>query len=194
MARPSQHIDKKLIELGKKRLMKQGVSGLSIRSLCLDSGINLGMFHYYFKSKENYIRILFTTMHEDLRNSWIEESRGLPNSLEKLKKILWENTKILKEQHGTFEPIMKDINIFDDFYVQLCKEIKRKFLAFYNELIDNCKEEGFLKKEVENDKYIAIFTGSVLNYAKIQMHGESEAYYSKVKDFIDELMNKLILK
>lgn len=194
MARPSQNIDKKLLEIGKKRLMSQGISGISIRSMCMESGINLGMFHYYFKSKENYIRILFKSMIDDLNAYWVKESAGLTTYKEKLKKVLFLNAKIMKEERGTMETIIRSIDIFDEFYVQLRKEMHKRFNDFHNEIIDGCKEEGYLQREVDNDKYIAIFSGSVIHYGENCIEEEAEQYYDKLWQFIEDLADFFSLK
>lgn len=194
MARPSKHIDKKLIEIGKKRLMEQGITSISIRSICLESGINLGMFHYYFKSKENYLRILFKGLSDDLQAYWIRESVGLPTSEEKLKKVLLLNTKIMEQFKGVFETIFKDVDIFDDFYRTLAKDLHQKWNTFFADLIDECKKDGYLDKTISTNKLISIIIGGVINFSKFSLEHRKfenrEELYKEIQDIIDLLMLK----
>lgn len=64
MARPSQNIDQRLLEAGMELLPLTGCRGLSARKLTEHAGVNLGMFHYHFRSKDNFIRILLQRLYE----------------------------------------------------------------------------------------------------------------------------------
>lgn len=193
MARPSQNIDKKLIELGKKRMFEHGVSNLSIRSICMDSGINLGMFHYYFKSKENFIRILFKSLNEDLQNYWKAYSADAKTSKEKLKKVLFLNAKLMREQRGVFETLVKDLDFYDDFYIQLGKEMHRLWKVFFIDLMTECKQDGYIDRSIDTDMLLSVLVGSVMNYGKqLLEHSDvsAEVYYSGIQELIDLLMEK----
>ncbi len=193
MARPSQHIDQKLIAAGKKKLIENGLSGISIRSICLESGINLGMFHYYFRSKENFIKILFQGLSDDLQSYWIKESAGLSTSREKLEKVLFMSAKMMKEKKRVFETILKDIDFCDEFYIQLGKDIQRKWGIFYYNLVEDCKKEGFLDKNVDGHVLVAVIAGGMSHYAKGRIdHGNesNEEYYAALKEVFNMLMEK----
>lgn len=56
MSRPSGHVDELLIKAGMELISEKGISGLSIRQVALKAGVNQGMFHYHFKTKEEFAR------------------------------------------------------------------------------------------------------------------------------------------
>ncbi|TFW10268.1 TetR/AcrR family transcriptional regulator, partial [Oxalobacteraceae bacterium OM1] len=64
MARPSQNIDQRLLDAGMALLPQTGCRGLSARMLAEHAGVNLGMFHYHFKTKDNFIRTLLAQVYE----------------------------------------------------------------------------------------------------------------------------------
>ncbi|SHH61464.1 TetR/AcrR family transcriptional regulator [Massilia sp. CF038] len=64
MSRPSQQIDALLIASGMALLPETGCAGLSVRKLTEHAGVNLGMFHYHFKSKDNFIRAVLQRLYE----------------------------------------------------------------------------------------------------------------------------------
>lgn len=66
MNRPSQNIDARLIASGMALLPQTGCAGLSVRKLVEHAGVNLGMFHYHFKNKDNFLRMLLQHMYEDM--------------------------------------------------------------------------------------------------------------------------------
>jgi AcrR family transcriptional regulator len=66
MPRPSRNIDELLLQTGRELLAESGASALSIRRLTRQAGVNLGMFHYHFKSRENFIRTLLQQMYDEM--------------------------------------------------------------------------------------------------------------------------------
>ncbi|MCL1972853.1 MAG: TetR/AcrR family transcriptional regulator [Endomicrobia bacterium] len=192
MSRPSQNLDQKLIELGKEKIVISGVSNLSVRQICLAAGINLGMFYYYFKTKENYIKELFKSLNHDLTAGWLIEAAKLSTSEQKLKKMLMLHAKMMREQRGMIETIIKDINIFDKMYVEIGKELHDARMKIYSDLINECKNDGYLDKNIETEEFIAIFTGSVHTYARIceAYEYDNERYYLSIEKMVDFLMQK----
>lgn len=65
MTRKSTNADKKLLENGYKLLIKNGASKLSIRDVCNKANVNLGMFHYYFGSKNKFIEEILNHIYDD---------------------------------------------------------------------------------------------------------------------------------
>lgn len=66
MARPSQSIDQLLLDAGLALLPLTGCASLSVRRLTEHAGVNLGMFHYHFKSKENFIKAVLQRTYEEM--------------------------------------------------------------------------------------------------------------------------------
>jgi AcrR family transcriptional regulator len=66
MVRPSQKIDQRLLAAGFELLPVTGCRGLSARKLTEHAGVNLGMFHYHFRTKENFIRALLSQTYEQM--------------------------------------------------------------------------------------------------------------------------------
>jgi len=183
MARPSQNIDKKLIEVGKKRLLERGISKLSVRSICIETKINLGMFYYYFKTKENYVKILLQTLSGDLRGYWVKETEWSQNAADKVKKVIFLNAKMVKEKRSIFETIVKDIDFSDTFFINVIKEIRKTWNEFFISLIDECKKEGSLDKDISSDKLAAVIFGGanaflqqsfIDGYSEQEIHDETE--------------------
>jgi AcrR family transcriptional regulator len=66
MPRPSQNVDQRLLDAGLELLPQTGCAGLSVRRLTEHAGVNLGMFHYHFKSKDNFIRTVLQRTYEEM--------------------------------------------------------------------------------------------------------------------------------
>lgn len=65
MARPSSGADAKLKSAGRRLLEENGITGLSVREACRLAGVNTGMFHYYFGSKEEFLQAILKEMYAE---------------------------------------------------------------------------------------------------------------------------------
>src|SRR6186713_2362890 len=64
--RPSRNLDRALLVAGRELFPARGCAGLTVREVADAAGVNLGMFHYHFKSREAYLRALLQTMYEEM--------------------------------------------------------------------------------------------------------------------------------
>jgi AcrR family transcriptional regulator len=66
MPRPSRNVDQLLIEAGRTLLPQTGLRRLSIRAVTERAGVNLGMFHYHFKTKDVFVRAILQQTYNDM--------------------------------------------------------------------------------------------------------------------------------
>jgi AcrR family transcriptional regulator len=64
--RPGRNIEQALLRSGRALYPERGGAGLSVRALTEHAGVNLGMFHYHFRSKENFLRELLQQAYEEM--------------------------------------------------------------------------------------------------------------------------------
>ncbi|HBW23900.1 MAG: hypothetical protein A2X28_06175 [Elusimicrobia bacterium GWA2_56_46] len=65
MARPASGADLKLKAAGRELLRKKGITGLSVREACRLAGVNTGTFHYYFGSKDEFLKAILKEMYAE---------------------------------------------------------------------------------------------------------------------------------
>jgi AcrR family transcriptional regulator len=65
MARPSSGNDLKLKAAGKKLLRAKGITGLSVREACRVAKVNTGIFHYYFGSKDEFLKAVLKEIYAE---------------------------------------------------------------------------------------------------------------------------------
>ena len=83
MSRKSTHTDKKLLQMGRKLIIKKGASQLSIREICDAADVNLGMFNYHFGSKEKFIEKILGDIYEEFLSHFeLTESKSELDTLE----------------------------------------------------------------------------------------------------------------
>jgi AcrR family transcriptional regulator len=66
MPRPSRNLDRALLAAGMELFPARGCAGLSVREVADAAGVNLGMFHYHFKSREMFLRAVLQAMYDDM--------------------------------------------------------------------------------------------------------------------------------
>ena len=77
MPRPSRNLDKALLAAGRELFPDRGCAGMSIREVAEAAGVNLGMFHYHFKSREAFLRALMQQAYEEMFSTLtLEVARG----------------------------------------------------------------------------------------------------------------------
>jgi len=64
MPRPSRNVDAALLAAGRELYPVLGMRALSVRRVADHAGVNLGMFHYHFGSKEQFARRLLGELYE----------------------------------------------------------------------------------------------------------------------------------
>jgi len=70
MARPPSGTDLKLKAAGKKLLQDKGITGLGVREACRLAGVNTGMFHYYFGSRDEFLKAILKEMYAEFMLSF----------------------------------------------------------------------------------------------------------------------------
>jgi AcrR family transcriptional regulator len=66
MTRPSHNIDQVLIATARELLPETGCRGFSIRQLTDRAGVNLGMFHYHFKTREQFLSRVLHGVYQEM--------------------------------------------------------------------------------------------------------------------------------
>ncbi|HSJ03121.1 MAG: TetR/AcrR family transcriptional regulator [Verrucomicrobium sp.] len=65
-ARPSSHVDEKLLTAARELLPEIGCHKLSLRQVAAHAGVNLGMFHYHFGNKEAFLEALISRTYDEI--------------------------------------------------------------------------------------------------------------------------------
>ena len=107
MGRTSSGTDEKLLQTGIRLARVRGLGGFTVRELCAESEVNLGMFHYYFTNKDNFDRALLSTLYENLmKNIRLEVSddksarTNVLNILLAIERFVRENRRLLSSLAG----------------------------------------------------------------------------------------------
>ncbi len=141
MARSPGNADRLMLATAKKLVCKSGCTGLRIRDVVNQAGVNLGMFHYHFKSKENFTRQILQEFYEEFFVRLISASRDGHDTITQLRNTLLAAARFVKEHHAFYLGLIKDV-LNDD--AQVVKFIGRNFprhAAVFRDLVQRCQKE-----------------------------------------------------
>jgi AcrR family transcriptional regulator len=90
-------------------LPETGITGLHLRAVARRAGINLGLFHYHFGSKEAFTRRLLQELYEDFFAKLSLESRGAGNPLERLRRSLVAIGRFMRRHRQFIAMIIQEV-------------------------------------------------------------------------------------
>lgn len=158
MTRPSANLDTKMLDAGIKIIMKEGVEGLTTRNICQQANVNLGMFNYYFKSKDNYVAILFTGMHDKLLKFINIDAVKNSSSIDRLKHTLLKIGEYSRKYSKLSKAMFGDVFASYKTYKYYADKGTIPNTNILTSLIEEAKKDGYLKEEISTiDMFSLLF-------------------------------------
>ena len=109
MPRPASGADLKLKAAGRKLLKKKGITGLSVREACRLAGVNTGMFHYYFGSREEFVKVVLKEVYAEFMLNFKAGGSVAGTPRDRLKAALEEVGKFARSMRGVAPIIFADL-------------------------------------------------------------------------------------
>jgi AcrR family transcriptional regulator len=100
-ARPSQDIDQALLASGRGLYPLHGCTGLSVRQICDHARVKVGMFHYHFHSKNNYLSMLLQGLYDEVFVQLEAQAAQAETAIERLREALCLLGRLMRN-HGTW--------------------------------------------------------------------------------------------
>lgn len=108
MPRPSRNIDHALLQSGRVLFPQSGCAGLSLRAVADHAGVNVGMFHYHFQTKDNFLRALLQQMYEEMFASLTLQVQREGTALERLRGGLIAMARFAREHRRVLARVWMD--------------------------------------------------------------------------------------
>jgi AcrR family transcriptional regulator len=146
MARPASGTDLRLIEAGKKLVREKGLYGLSVREACRRARVNTGMFHYYFGSKDEFVKTIVKAIYGEFFIKFKGEIAAGTGSRQKLKNAIEAVGRFARDARKVIPLFFADLIYGRKEVFDLVSTDFTRHIASILELIVKCQKEGKIKK------------------------------------------------
>jgi AcrR family transcriptional regulator len=144
--KPSQTYER-LLQAGLELLDEKGFEGLKVRQVAEKAGVNLGMFHYHFKTKDEFTRQVLSHMYERFFLDLSLETTGSGDPLDRLRRALMSLGRFIRENRSLMLGLLQDAMHDNQVVVQFVKENFPRHILVLVDLVKQCQNKGLLEKK-----------------------------------------------
>src|SRR3569832_1173408 len=108
MPRPGRNIEEQLLKSGRKLYAQRGAAGLSVRALAEHAKANLGMFHYHFRTKDEFLRRLLSGWYDEMYEQLSAQVEQGGPPLHRLQDALFYQTTFVRDNRAMFTRVLMD--------------------------------------------------------------------------------------
>jgi AcrR family transcriptional regulator len=188
MTRPSRNQDQLLIDSAKRLLPEMGVSEMSLQRIADECGVNLGMFHYHFKTKAKFVHKVLESINEELdRNIEAKLLEG-KNPLEKLRSALVAIGLHILEQKKIIVSMMHDLLNQDQDVAEFVWMTSQRRFALLWPLIEECQKLGYVEPlpfaQISSFLSVSVNFPTIISETLDRLHNKDLKFPQRVKEQI----------
>jgi AcrR family transcriptional regulator len=158
--RPSRNVDQLLLQAGHELLPETGVRGLSIRQVAERAGVNLGMFHYHFKTKDVFVRAVLQQQYNEMFATLAVESNRSENVLENLRGAANTLARFARDHRKLLVRLLNDALAGEAVAQEFLAANMPRHIHVVAGLIAQSQKDGLIKK-LPVPQALAFLMGSV---------------------------------
>lgn len=143
--RPSRNLDQALLQAGRELFPAAGCAGLSVREVAQKAGVNLGMFHYHFKTREAFLRALLQSVYEEMYSQLAFQVSGA-DPLLNLRAGLRFMGRFLRANRAMLARVIADSLCGEPLAVEFLRRNAPRHLGVLQVLIAESARRGQLKR------------------------------------------------
>jgi AcrR family transcriptional regulator len=148
--RPSRNLDLALLAAGRELFPSRGCAGLTVREVADAAGVNLGMFHYHFKSREAFLRALLQSVYEEMFAELVARAQQVPrgefDAVQVLRGALQFMGRFVRANRALLSRILADALCNDPIAVEFLGRNLPRHLTVLMQLIEAGQKEGAIKR------------------------------------------------
>jgi AcrR family transcriptional regulator len=146
MARPGRNIEQALLKSGRKLYAQRGASGLAVRALTEHARVNLGMFHYHFRTKDEFLRQLLSGWYEEMFGGLSAQARQDGPPLHRLQEALLFLARFARDNRPMLSRVLMDAASGNAVAAQFLRDNAPRHLALLLALMDGAERQGLVIK------------------------------------------------
>ena len=146
--RPSRNLDRALVAAGRELFAARGCSGLAVREVAEAAGVNLGMFHYHFKTREAFLRAVLQSVYEEMYTQLValaERPAAPQTALEQLRGALRFMGRFVRANRPVLARVLADALCGEPIAVEFLRANFPRHLGVLRGLIAAAQEAGEMR-------------------------------------------------
>lgn len=156
MARPGRNIEHALLKSGRKLYAQRGASGLAVRTLTEHARVNLGMFHYHFRTKDEYLRQLLSGWYEEMFGGLAGQIRQDGPPLHRLQEALLFLARFARDNRPMLSRVLMDAASGNAVAAQFLRDNAPRHLALLLALMDQAEQQGLIVKMPPMQRFVFV--------------------------------------
>ncbi len=145
MARPSNNIDEALLASGRALFPRMGCAALSLRAVAEHAGVNAGMFHYHFKTKDNFLRTLLQQLYEEMFTGLTAQAAHPGPAIDRLRAALLAIAGFLRTHRRMVARVWMDAMSAEVVACEFMQRNAPRHIGVLLGLLDEAESEGALR-------------------------------------------------
>src|SRR4051812_38024006 len=143
MPRPSRNLDQALLVAGRGLFPSRGCGGLSVREVADAAGVNLGMFHYHFKSRDAFLRALMQQAYEEMFSTLtLEMARHTGEPIANLRAALRVLGRFMRDNRPFLARVFTDALSGEQCARQFLRDNMPRHLGVLNAIVAEGQKRG----------------------------------------------------
>jgi AcrR family transcriptional regulator len=144
MARPGKNIEQALLRSGRALYPERGSGGLSVRALTEHAGVNLGMFHYHFRTKDAFLRELLQQFYEEMFGTLSAHAAQAGPPLARLREALLFLACFVRDHAAVLGRVFADASSGDPVAAEFLRANAPRHIRLLLQLMHEAEQRGQL--------------------------------------------------
>lgn len=146
MPRPSRKTDERLIKAAQDLMKSSSLSQLNLREVAGKAAVNLGMFHYHFKTKDQFIKAVLKDTYERFFETFSLKVDSEKEPLQKLRQALVTLAHFSQENRHLILSLLQDALNREPTAKDFAKQLMSKHSQVIVGLLTQCQAQGLLQR------------------------------------------------
>jgi len=147
MSRPAGDADKRLVQAAIELIPLAGLAGLPVRRVASRAGVNLGMYHYHFKSKQDFHRRILDSVYETFfsRLTGALEGAGGKSPRDRLRKTVLAAGGFIRDNRSLLFGLARDLLADDPEVIRFIRINFPRHVILLVRLVKDCQKSGDIR-------------------------------------------------
>jgi AcrR family transcriptional regulator len=158
MPRPGRNIEQALLLSGRQLYAERGTARLSVRALTQHAGVNLGMFHYHFKTKDAFLRQLLDRWYEEMFEQLSTSAQQAGPPLQRLREALFFLAAFFRDHGAILGRVIVDAAAGEPVAVEFIRTNAPRHLRLLLALMAQAQKDGDLARVPPLQRFIFVMS------------------------------------